>query len=201
MLHPALEVVPAVAFAGVRVVAARPVALGTIVWVQDPLDRVLEVEALASLPAIVGARLSAADICLTYGGRRILPWDGCRSLNHRCGANVQLGVGPWFIAVADLAAGDEATLDYGTLPRFVPAGHAALHAADPYLDPCRCGASACRGVITPRAREAVIDAGFEAYARAVERADAVEQALASLLPASTVASFGRRPARPGARSW
>ena len=57
-------------------------------------------------------------------------------LNHSCEPNVGVQGQIVFVAMRDVAAGEELTLDYGTID----------HDAEPMA--CRCGAAACRGIIT-----------------------------------------------------
>ena len=57
-------------------------------------------------------------------------------LNHSCEPNVGVQGQIVFVAMRDVAAGEELTLDYGTID----------HDAEPMA--CRCGAAACRGTIT-----------------------------------------------------
>lgn len=56
--------------------------------------------------------------------------------NHSCEPNVGVQGQIVFVALRDVAAGEELTLDYGTID----------HDAEPMA--CRCGAAACRGTIT-----------------------------------------------------
>ena len=57
-------------------------------------------------------------------------------LNHSCEPNVGIQGQIVFVALRDVAAGEELTLDYGTID----------HAVEPMA--CRCGAASCRGTIT-----------------------------------------------------
>lgn len=57
-------------------------------------------------------------------------------LNHSCEPNVGVQGQIVFVALRDVAAGEELTLDYGTID----------HDVEPMA--CRCGTSACRGVVT-----------------------------------------------------
>ena len=57
-------------------------------------------------------------------------------LNHSCEPNVGVQGQIVFVAMRDVGAGEELTLDYGTID----------HDAEPMT--CRCGAAACRGTIT-----------------------------------------------------
>ena len=57
-------------------------------------------------------------------------------LNHSCEPNVGVQGQIVFVAMRDIAAGEELTIDYATID----------HDAEPMT--CRCGAAACRGVVS-----------------------------------------------------
>ncbi|AMV28382.1 SET domain protein [Gemmata sp. SH-PL17] len=57
-------------------------------------------------------------------------------LNHSCEPNVGVQGQIVFVAMRDVKAGEELTLDYATID----------HDAEPM--PCQCGASTCRGLVT-----------------------------------------------------
>jgi SET domain-containing protein len=57
-------------------------------------------------------------------------------LNHSCEPNVGIQGQIVFVALRDIAADEELTLDYATID----------HDTDPM--PCRCGTASCRGIIT-----------------------------------------------------
>src|SRR3954468_5186585 len=57
-------------------------------------------------------------------------------LNHSCGPTVGVQGQIVFVAMRDVAAGEELTIDYGTID----------HDVEPLV--CRCGAATCRGTIT-----------------------------------------------------
>jgi SET domain-containing protein len=57
-------------------------------------------------------------------------------LNHSCEPNVGVQGQIVFVALREVAAGEELTIDYGTID----------HDAEPMA--CRCGAATCRGTIT-----------------------------------------------------
>jgi hypothetical protein len=59
-------------------------------------------------------------------------------LNHSCEPNVGIQGQIVFVAMRDIAAGEELTLDYATID----------HDTEPM--PCRCGAAGCRQLITGR---------------------------------------------------
>jgi SET domain-containing protein len=57
-------------------------------------------------------------------------------LNHSCEPNVGVQGQIVFVAMRDVAAGEELTIDYGTID----------HDAEPMV--CQCGTASCRGTIT-----------------------------------------------------
>jgi hypothetical protein len=59
-------------------------------------------------------------------------------LNHSCEPNVGIQGQIVFVAMRDIAPGEELTLDYATIDQD----------SEPMV--CRCGASSCRGLVTPQ---------------------------------------------------
>lgn len=68
-------------------------------------------------------------------GAYVLCWDHARFNNHSCQPSCRT-IGDFDIAVRDIAAGDELTIEYATIN--------VLTTFD-----CRCGAKACRGTVRP----------------------------------------------------
>jgi hypothetical protein len=78
------------------------------------------------------------------GGAGVVFWDlvdQTRWFNHACDPNTEVlakyeqarGVRAWWVALRDIAPGEEITYDYGF--------------AAEVAEPCACGAASCRGVI------------------------------------------------------
>lgn len=136
MLHPATKLRSLGDSLGTAVVASQDIPKGTIVWVQDPLDRVLDTETVASFPPLL---LAAAK---NHGyfdreGRIVLCWDHARYVNHSCEPNcLSPGLG-FELAVRDIARGEALTNDYLSLN---------LHCDFS----CACGFPSCRRRSTPR---------------------------------------------------
>ncbi len=67
-----------------------------------------------------------------------VPWNPARFLNHSCSPNCEAkpdGERVWFVALRDIAAGEELTFNYG-------------YDLEDYREhPCRCGATDCVGYI------------------------------------------------------
>ena len=135
MLHPDTELRWIDSTVGFGVVATRAIARGTITWARDPLDATLTPAARAALDALYGAFFERYAF-IDGRGDTVLCWDHTRFVNHGCDpASLDTGF-DCDVAVRDIAAGEQLTVDYGQL---------AL--AEPMT--CACGAAACRQVIRP----------------------------------------------------
>lgn len=135
MIHPDTELTYINPVIGHGLIATRKILKGTITWVRDSLDIVLEPEAYEQ---INGSRKEYLyKYCFVDGqGRRILCWDHGRFVNHCCAANC---IAPGFdceIAVRDIQPGEQITCDYGL-----------LNMDEDF--PCSCGATNCREVVRP----------------------------------------------------
>lgn len=134
MIHPHVRLAPVAEEVGLGLFATRFLPRGTLVWVLDPFDHVLDAAAMAKLPAAwrpIVDRYAYVD----SNGDRILCWDEGRYMNHSCDANARgLGV-LGQIAVRDIAEGEEITCDYSE--------------CNVTLAPCLCGSPRCRGQVTP----------------------------------------------------
>ena len=142
MLHPDVTLRCVNDVIGYGVFATRLIPAGTITWVQDPLDQVLDSDALRRL----GQRYSKIVKKYTWlnrDGNRVLCWDFGRFMNHSCDANTFSPGLEFEIAVRDIKAGEQVTSDYGALNVEAPL-------------PCACGSPRCRGLVRPE--------DFETYA-------------------------------------
>jgi uncharacterized protein len=123
------------AIQGRGVHAAEPIAAGEVVAVKG--GHIVDGSAVAGLPeAIRDAAFPIAADCFlaALAGDE---YDGVlMRVNHSCEPNVGIGGNVLLVAMRDIAAGEELTLDY------------ALFLADPgFAMECRCGTAACRGVV------------------------------------------------------
>ena len=118
---------------GVGVVATRPIAAGTIVWVRDGLDLCILNADLQQLPDLVAQQFTR-HAYLDERDEWTLCWDIARFVNHHCDSNCL--VTPWGFEIAchDIAVGQEISNDY-ELFRLTE---------DEEFD-CCCGAQQCRG--------------------------------------------------------
>jgi SET domain-containing protein len=75
---------------------------------------------------------------LTFNGTRIEPTGSLRFLNHSCSPNAFF-VGRWLVALCDITAGVEVTIDYLATESGISNGFM-----------CKCGSENCRGSIGRR---------------------------------------------------
>lgn len=123
------------AIEGRGVHAVEMIAAGEVVAVKG--GHIVDGPAVAGLPEAIrdSAFPIAADCFLAaLTGEE---YDGVlMRVNHSCEANVGMGGNVLLVAMRDIAAGEELTIDY------------ALFLADPgFAMQCRCGTAACRGVV------------------------------------------------------
>jgi uncharacterized protein len=117
---------------GYGVTATAPIPRGTITWVHDQLDRRFDASVASKMPPLLRAALER--YCYReLDGSYVLCWDHARFNNHSCRPACRT-VGDFDIAVRDIVAGEELTIEYATLN--------VLGSFD-----CHCGADGCRGTI------------------------------------------------------
>lgn len=133
MLHPATELGSVSPDIGVGIFASGFIPKGTIIYIKDPLEIVIEAgDKRLQDPAT--RKLIDRYSYVEPTGKRIVSWDLAKYMNHSCDANsISTGYG-FEIAIRDIEPGDEITDDYGLLNVEQPM-------------PCCCGASNCRGWI------------------------------------------------------
>ncbi|HTI65062.1 MAG TPA: SET domain-containing protein-lysine N-methyltransferase [Gemmatimonadaceae bacterium] len=134
MIHPQTELRRTDRAIGYGVVATARIPRGTITWVHDPLDRRFDSPSVARMPALLRSALER--YCYReLDGAYVLCWDHARFNNHSCRPSCRT-VGDFDIAVRDIDAGEELTIEYATIN--------VLESFD-----CRCGAPDCRGAVRP----------------------------------------------------
>ena len=134
MIHPATELLPADRAVGYGVMATAPIPRGTVTWVRDPLDQRFAASTVAQMPELIRAALER--YCYReLDGSLVLCWDHARFNNHSCQPSCRT-VGDFDIAVRDIAAGEELTIEYAT-----------INVLETFA--CRCGAPGCRGSVRP----------------------------------------------------
>lgn len=114
MIHPSTKLAYLSDDIGYGVVATATIPVGTIVYVKDALEIVIDKQhALLRDPhyrdVIEKYSYTEADDC------RVLSWDIAKYVNHSCASNT-LSTGYGFeIAVRDIQTGEQITDDYGML--------------------------------------------------------------------------------------
>jgi len=169
MLHPDTELRLVNPTVGWGVFAQRPIPLGTITWVRDPLDQSLARQQANCLPDILQSALRRFAF-LDDRDDIILCWDLARYINHSCEPTCLTTHWGAEVAIRNIAAGEELTDDYGL-----------LRLQSPF--PCACGRPACRKVILPDDPSRLGDHWRQLTRRAEEAIRQVPQPLRELLPA------------------
>ena len=134
MLHPNTELRYLGPEIGSGVFATAPIPKGTITWVQDALDQVIDFEKnpeFKNYPPVL-ERYSFRN----RDGNYVLCWDYGRFVNHHCQANCLSPGLDFEIAIRDIAEGEEITNDYGSLNL-------------EFVMDCSCGSPECRGRTAP----------------------------------------------------
>jgi uncharacterized protein len=112
MIHPHTELRLINQEIGYGVFATKFIPQGTIVWVQDALDREMTEEAVALLPADLQERM--LKYCYRNNrGYYVLCWDHNRYINHSFNSNCIMTANHLELAVRDIKSGEELTDDYG----------------------------------------------------------------------------------------
>jgi len=171
MIHPASELRHVNSAIGYGVVATRFIPKGSITWVYDDLDQVIDSARLAGMPAILQEAVEKYSY-LNGKGERVLCWDHSRFVNHSCKPT---SLSPGFdfeIAVRDIQEGEEITDDYGLLNL-----ESHFH--------CACGWTHCRGIVGPGDFETYADNWDALIAGAASEMNRVEQPLWDLVREKT----------------
>lgn len=191
MIHPATELRPVNARIGYGVFATAPIPAGTITWVRDRFDQSFAVGAARELPEILHRALLRYAYRDTDGSY-VLCWDHARFNNHSCAPACRT-VRDFDIAVRDIPAGGEVTIDY-----------AAINVPEELS--CHCGADDCRGVIRSVDAEVLGDVWDAEILAAASKATSVGQPLRDLFHTSAVLNrlfddlrAGRAPVLPRSR--
>jgi hypothetical protein len=167
MLHPDTELRKRDDQIGYGVFATAPIPMGTITWVLDPLDQILDETRLRLFDSVLLETVIKYSI-VNGRGERILCWDMNRFMNHSCEANVLSPGMPLEVAVRDIADGEELTNDYG-----------AFNIESDFR--CSCGAGSCRRIVSNDDFERLAPFWDEQLHHATARAHWVPQPLAHWL--------------------
>lgn len=132
MIHPATELRRVDARIGYGVFATELIPRGTVTWVRDPFDQRFDAGRMAALDPMLRRALDRYAY-RDLDGAYVLCWDHARYNNHSCRPACRT-IGDFDLAVRDIAAGEEVTIDY-----------AAINVPEELE--CECGDRDCRGVI------------------------------------------------------
>ncbi len=114
MIHPHTEVRFIHPDKGYGVVATKHIPRGTIVWIHDPLDRVIPKEELSRWEN-PWKNLAETYTYRNHCGDHVLCWDIAKYVNHSFRANCFSTAYDFELSVRDIAPGEELTDDYGFL--------------------------------------------------------------------------------------
>lgn len=134
MFHPSSRLKNKSARIGLGVYATAFIPRGTITYIRDPLEGVIDDEAYAAMPPILQdpvERYAYVD----ETGCRILSWDIGKYVNHCCFPNSMTTGFGFEIAIRDILPGEEITDEYGLFNLESPM----------FLS---CSKAGCRGVVS-----------------------------------------------------
>lgn len=190
MLHPATELRQLGSALGTCVVATEFIPRGTLMWVLDPIDRLIDPAMVISLPPLLRAAVHNHGY-FDRDGNIVLCWDHARFVNHSCEPNC-LSPGYGFeVAVSDIVPGEPLTNDYLT-----------LNLACDFE--CACGRASCRRNIHAATADGLVDDWDARIAAALQHATRVGQPLLSLLSPTErreLAAIGGGRLRPRSAAW
>jgi uncharacterized protein len=114
MIHPHTQLKEINETIGYGVIATKLIPKGTIVWILDDLTQKLDESYVNSLDE--STKQEVLKYCYRYKtGELALVWDLGRFLNHSSNPNCITTAYDFEIAARDIHAGEEITIDYGTL--------------------------------------------------------------------------------------
>lgn len=114
MMHPDTELRYINDEIGYGVFATKLIPKGTIVWVQDDLDQVLDPAFVEKLDPLRKQDVQKYSFKNQFG-KYILCWDKARFVNHSFHATCVATMYDLELAARDILPGEELTDDYGTL--------------------------------------------------------------------------------------
>jgi hypothetical protein len=135
MLHPDTELRFVDEVIGYGVFATRRLPAGTITWVLDSLDLVLDDASVAALGPTYSGVLDRYTY-LDRDGQHVLCWDTAKYMNHHCEATCMSPGLDFEIALRDIEPGEQLTTDY-----------ASLNLEEDFV--CSCASSHCRRIVRP----------------------------------------------------
>lgn len=187
MMHPETELRFVSSVIGFGVFAKSPIPKGTLTYVQDPLDVVIDPRKYESLEANLKQQVDRFAF-IDPAGDRVLCWDHAKYVNHSCEAN-SMSTGYGFeIALRDIAAGEEITDEYGL-----------FNLSEAF--PLSCGCPNCRHMLRPEDIDRFHDVWDAQIIDALGVFRKHPQSLAPYIESETLADLesylaGERPYRP-----
>lgn len=114
MMHPDTEIRYVNEVIGVGVFATKLIPKGTIIWIKDDLDIILDEEYIDSLDD------ARKELIYKYSyeendGEYVLCWDHARYMNHSFNPNVVDTAYDFELAARDIQPGEQITCDYATM--------------------------------------------------------------------------------------
>lgn len=114
MMHQDTEIRYVNEIVGVGVFATKLIPKGTIVWIKDDLDIILDEEYIDSLDD------TRKELIYKYAyedndGEYVLCWDHARYMNHSFNPNCVDTAYDFELAVRDIQPGEQLTCDYGVM--------------------------------------------------------------------------------------
>lgn len=171
MIHPHTELRFINQTIGYGVFATAFMPQGTIVYVQDALEIVLDANDPLMKDRLYRPILD--KYCtIEADGKRILSWDIARYVNHSCRGNTLSSGYGFEVAVRDIRPGEEITDDYAMFNL-------------PFEMDCACGHPECRGVVSPDDFASLRQRWDTQVHQALARLTAVPQPLWPYLAAET----------------
>lgn len=189
MIHPDTSLRFITPTVGHGLIATRPIPMGTVIWVQDALDQLLEPERVSALPPEYDELIAR----YTYGdasGNRVLIWDLGRQMNHSCQPNCLGTLHGFEVAIRDIGVGEQLTNDYGTFED---------NREDDFF-PCHCGAPGCRRNTRSALDPEQLTALRAQFRLALTLTPSVVQPLASLLDVGRLYEACERAGYPQAEA-
>jgi hypothetical protein len=112
MIHPDTEIRQVSPQIGCGIFAKKFLPMGTIIYIRDPLEIVLDTQQLATFDPEY-RELISRYCYVDKAGSWVLSWDHSKYVNHSCDCNTMLTAYGFEIAVRDIQAGEEITDEYG----------------------------------------------------------------------------------------
>ncbi len=134
MFHPASRLKNKSSRIGLGVYATEFIPVGTITYIRDPLELVINDRDYSALPNVLQAPVERYAY-VDERGDRILSWDLGKYVNHCCFPNTMTTAFGFELAIRDIHPGEEITDEYGLFNLESPMA-------------LTCSKPGCRGVVT-----------------------------------------------------